>query len=270
MIKFGVAVVRGPLDVVPMTRLKVDEGSSALHVLADATIQLTIPSMICCCQRVWGGVAGGFQIARNIMRVRVVRVRVEKVNKKFPGPNPNKLHRVKSLKCVWVFIKLFSFSFNTMGHYYYLVFICEEPPFSFDLRIVISFWCGGNCPTIFTSRVCGLVRLVRVCGRRREREEREREEKEKERGWPNCFEYKVSVTVTRSQTHFLRKKWKRKTHQSPSNTEKTHKTTFRFWFFLLVGLVFCIGWVGFGLKTLTANTQSSLRGQSLVTYLVYT
>jgi len=36
MIKFGVAVVRGPLDVVPMTRLKVDEGSSALHVLADA------------------------------------------------------------------------------------------------------------------------------------------------------------------------------------------------------------------------------------------
>ena len=36
MVKFGVAVVRGPLDVVPMTRLKVDEGSSALHVLADA------------------------------------------------------------------------------------------------------------------------------------------------------------------------------------------------------------------------------------------
>jgi hypothetical protein len=69
-----------------------------------------------------------------------------------------------------------------MGHYYYLVFICEEPPFSFDLRIVVSFWCGGNCPTLFTWRVCGLVRLVRVCGRRREREEREREEKEKERG----------------------------------------------------------------------------------------
>ena len=36
MIKFGVAVVGGPLDVVPMTRLKVEEGSSALHVLADA------------------------------------------------------------------------------------------------------------------------------------------------------------------------------------------------------------------------------------------
>jgi hypothetical protein len=36
MIKFGVAVVRGPLDVVPMTRLKVEEDSSALHVLADA------------------------------------------------------------------------------------------------------------------------------------------------------------------------------------------------------------------------------------------
>ena len=36
MIKFGVAVVRGPLDVVPMTRLKVDEDSNALHVLADA------------------------------------------------------------------------------------------------------------------------------------------------------------------------------------------------------------------------------------------
>ena len=35
-IKFGVAVVRGPLDVVPMTRLKVDEGSTALHVVADA------------------------------------------------------------------------------------------------------------------------------------------------------------------------------------------------------------------------------------------
>ena len=36
MIEFGVAVVRGPLDVVPMTRLKVNEGSTALHVLADA------------------------------------------------------------------------------------------------------------------------------------------------------------------------------------------------------------------------------------------
>ena len=29
MIKFGVAVVRGPLDVVPMTRLKVDSGSES-------------------------------------------------------------------------------------------------------------------------------------------------------------------------------------------------------------------------------------------------
>ena len=36
MIKFGVAVVKGPLDVVPMTRLKVGEGSTALHVVADA------------------------------------------------------------------------------------------------------------------------------------------------------------------------------------------------------------------------------------------
>ena len=36
MIKFGVAVVKGPLDVVPMTRLKVVEGSTALHVVADA------------------------------------------------------------------------------------------------------------------------------------------------------------------------------------------------------------------------------------------
>ena len=38
MFKFGVAVVKGPLDVVPMTRLKVDEGSTALrlHVVVDA------------------------------------------------------------------------------------------------------------------------------------------------------------------------------------------------------------------------------------------
>ena len=38
MIKFGVAVAGGPLDVVPMTRLKVDEGKTALalHVVADA------------------------------------------------------------------------------------------------------------------------------------------------------------------------------------------------------------------------------------------
>ena len=37
MIKFGVAVVRGPHEVVPMTRLKVEEGAStALHVVADA------------------------------------------------------------------------------------------------------------------------------------------------------------------------------------------------------------------------------------------
>ena len=33
MIKFGVAVVRGPHEVVPMTRLKVEEASTALHVL---------------------------------------------------------------------------------------------------------------------------------------------------------------------------------------------------------------------------------------------
>ena len=36
MIEFGVAVVRGPLDVVPMTRLKGNEGNTALHVVADA------------------------------------------------------------------------------------------------------------------------------------------------------------------------------------------------------------------------------------------
>ena len=35
MMKFGVAVVRGPLEVVPMTRLSVDEASTALHVAAD-------------------------------------------------------------------------------------------------------------------------------------------------------------------------------------------------------------------------------------------
>ena len=33
MTKFGVAVVRGPLGVVPITRLKVGEGSTALHVV---------------------------------------------------------------------------------------------------------------------------------------------------------------------------------------------------------------------------------------------
>ena len=37
MVKFSVAVVRGPHEVVPMTRLKVEEGASiALHVVADA------------------------------------------------------------------------------------------------------------------------------------------------------------------------------------------------------------------------------------------
>ena len=36
MIKFGVAAVRGPHEVVPMTRLKVEEASTALHVVADA------------------------------------------------------------------------------------------------------------------------------------------------------------------------------------------------------------------------------------------
>jgi hypothetical protein len=36
MIKFGVAVVRGPHEVVPMTRLKVEEASTALHVVANA------------------------------------------------------------------------------------------------------------------------------------------------------------------------------------------------------------------------------------------
>ena len=36
MIKFGVAAVRGPHEVVPMTRLKVEEASTALHVIADA------------------------------------------------------------------------------------------------------------------------------------------------------------------------------------------------------------------------------------------
>jgi hypothetical protein len=35
MFKFGVAVVRGPLEVMPMTRLLVEEGSTLLHVAAD-------------------------------------------------------------------------------------------------------------------------------------------------------------------------------------------------------------------------------------------
>ena len=36
MIKFGIAVVRGSLAVAPITRLKVYEGGTALHVVADA------------------------------------------------------------------------------------------------------------------------------------------------------------------------------------------------------------------------------------------
>ena len=34
--KFGVAVARGPLEKVPMTRFSVENGSTALHVAADA------------------------------------------------------------------------------------------------------------------------------------------------------------------------------------------------------------------------------------------
>ena len=37
--------------------------------------------------------------------------------------------------------------------------------------------------------------------------------------------------------------------------------------FLLVGLLSRIGWVGFGLKTLTANTQSTLPG--LIVYMYW-
>jgi len=36
MMKFGVAVARGPLEKVPMTRFSVENGSTALHVAADA------------------------------------------------------------------------------------------------------------------------------------------------------------------------------------------------------------------------------------------
>ena len=111
--------------------------------------------------------------------------------------------------------------------------MCEEPPFSFDLRIIVSFWCGGNCPTLFTSRVCGLVRLVRVCGRRRER--KERKEREKEKDDQNDLSAKLLLCGAK---RIFKKKDKKHT-----------KATFRFWFFLLVGLVF-LYWVdGFWAQT---------------------
>ena len=80
--------------------------STAAATLVDAhirsqvtTIQLTIPSVICCCQRVrvWGGAAGGFQIARNTMQMTLIvrvqrgilRVKMAK-SPKLTGPNPIK------------------------------------------------------------------------------------------------------------------------------------------------------------------------------------
>ena len=65
----------------------------------------------------------------------------------------------------------------------------------------------------------------------------------------------VCVIRTNSIILFFLKGMKTKNaHQSLSNTEKTHDTTFRFWLVWLVWLS-CIGWVGFGLKTRLTQNQ---------------
>ena len=68
---------------------------------------------------------------------------------------------------------------------------------------IIRHW--QNFGAMECLRVCRLVRLVRVCGRTRERGEREREEKEK-----NKDDQVVLITKfllrARGQTHFLIKK----------------------------------------------------------------
>ena len=65
------------------------------------------------------------------------------------------------------------------------------------------------------------------------------------------------------------KKQEHKTYQSLSHTKNTHKRLFDFGVFC-IGFFFCIGWVGFGLKTLTANTQSTLPGLRSLLNQVYT
>ena len=101
-----------------------------------------------------------------------------------------------------------------------------------------------NCGAMECLRVCRLVRLVRVCGRTRERGEREREEKEQEQGWSSCSDHKVSVTRSQlaSQTHFLLKNENRKRTKAPQTSRKHIKRLFDFgfihwlvWFFVLGG-----------------------------------
>ena len=69
-----------------------------------------------------------------------------------------------------------------------------EPPFGFDLRIVVSFWCAREQPSntvylegLWIGAVGSGVR--EEGGTRGKRKKRER----KERGWLNCFECKVFV-----------------------------------------------------------------------------
>ena len=68
----------------------------------------------------------------------------------------------------------------------------------------------------------------------------------------------------RPDTFSQRKQWKQRTHQSSPHTEKTPKTTFRHWLFLLVGWILFLGRVGRRPQIRTLNLTSTL--PSLIMY----
>ena len=94
---------------------------------------------------------------------------------------------------------------------------------------------------------------------RRGKDGKEKNRKEKEK---DDQVVPIIRTSRCAQPDAFSQKKKQKRTKAPHTPKKHTKRLFDFGFFYWLVLFFCIGWVGFGLKTLTANTQSALPGLS--------
>ena len=94
-----------------------------------------------------------------------------------------------------------------------------------------------------------------------ERERRRRRRRRRKKEIQLTLSQAVPPRRRRLRTENFSQKINKRTSQNPSNTEKTHKTTFSIlvFFYWLVWFIF-LGWVGFGFETPTANTDVTLPG----------
>ena len=91
----------------------------------------------------------------------------------------------------------------------------------------------------------------------KEKKEKEKKKKKKE---DDQIVLSAKFLLRGAKRIFSKRNGNKKRTKAPQTPRKHTKRLFDFAFFYWLVWFFCIGWVGFGLKTLTANTQSSLRG----------